>query len=212
MSNSLSIHPRVLLLSGWARRLALLMAGLILFGIGVALMARSGMGLGPWEAFHQGLALHTGLEMGAVSIFVGMAVLLAWIPLRQWPGIGTVLNILTIGTATDMTLVLLPTPEHYAVRLLWMVVGLLLTGLGCGMYLSAKLGAGPRDGVMMGLHKRTGLSIRTIRTLIEVAVLVAGWLMGGQIGLGTVAFAFGIGPIVQPVMRWFGGLPSERGE
>lgn len=208
MNQTLRLHPRTLWLTMWARRLSLLMGGLLLYGIGVGLMARSGLGLGPWEAFHQGIARYVPLEMGTVSIVVGMVVLLAWIPLRQRPGIGTVLNIIFIGLATDATLFLLGPASTFPAQLLLLVVGLLITGLGAGLYLCAELGAGPRDGVMMGLHRRTGLSVRLVRTLIEVSVLLAGWLLGGQIGLGTILFAIGIGPIIQAVMHWFGGLDT----
>jgi uncharacterized membrane protein YczE len=137
-------------------------------------------------------------------------VLLGWIPLRERPGIGTVLNILIIGIVTDFTLARLPVPHLMPVRLIWMVAGIVLIGIGSGFYLSAGFGAGPRDGLMMGLHRRTGRSIRFIRTVIEVSVLVAGWLMGGTVGIGTIAFAFGIGPIVQPVLRRFSRPRATR--
>jgi uncharacterized membrane protein YczE len=189
------------------RRWILLFAGLFTFGTGIAVMVRSQMGLGPWEVFHQGISRHTGLEIGTVSILVGIPILLGWIPLRQRPGIGTVLNILLVGLATNWALSWLSPPDGILLRLLWMAGGILLIGLGSGMYLSARFGAGPRDGLMMGLHERTGFSVRSMRTALEVLVLVVGWLMGGTVGLGTLAFAFGIGPIVQPVMQYFGGLP-----
>lgn len=196
--------------SGFARRWLVFFTGLVLFGLGIAVMVRSEMGLGPWEVFHQGISRRTGLEIGTVGIFVGMLVLLGWLPLRQRLGIGTVLNILLIGLVTNAALGLLPTPHLLLARLLWMAAGIVTIGVGSGMYLSARFGAGPRDGLMMGLHQRTGLSIRLMRTALEVTVLVIGWLMGGTVGLGTLAFAFGIGPIVQPVLQYFGGLPTRR--
>ncbi len=184
----------------------LLLAGLALFGAGVALMVRSELGLGPWDVLHEGISHHTGLQIGTITILTGILVLLSWIPLRQRMGIGTVLNILCIGLATNATLDILESPLGLPLRLLWLVAGILLVGLGSGMYLSSHFGAGPRDGLMMGLHKRTGLSVSAIRTALELSVLLLGWLLGGTVGPGTLLFAFGIGPIVQPVLHFFGGL------
>lgn len=193
-------------LGGQLYRWFLLLAGLALFGAGVALMVRSELGLGPWDVLHQGIARHTGLQIGTVTILTGIVVLLGWIPLRQRLGIGTLLNILCIGLATNATLAVLESPVGLALRLVWLVAGILLIGLGSGMYLSSHFGAGPRDGLMMGLHKRTGLSVSAIRTALELTVLLVGWLLGGTVGLGTLLFAFGIGPVVQPVLHFFGGL------
>ena len=209
MNQSISRPPRSDS-SLWSRRFALLFSGLFLFGVGIAVMAQSRMGLGPWEAFHQGISRQTGLEIGTVSILVGIPVLLAWIPLGQKPGIGTVLNILCIGVVTNAALRVLPMPEGLPVRLLWMVAGILIIGVGSGMYLSAELGAGPRDGLMMGIYRRTGLNVGMIRTLLEVAVLVLGGLLGGTVGLGTVGFALGIGPVVQLVFRILGTAPRQQ--
>lgn len=209
MNQSVSRPPRTDL-SIWSRRFALLFGGLFLFGVGIAVMAQSRMGLGPWEAFHQGISRQTGLELGTVSILVGIPVLLAWIPLGQKPGIGTVLNILCIGVVTNAALTVLPLPESLSMRLLWMVAGILIIGAGSGMYLSAELGAGPRDGLMMGIYRRTGLSVGVVRTLLEVSVLVLGGLLGGTIGLGTVGFALGIGPVVQVVFRLLGTAPRQK--
>jgi uncharacterized membrane protein YczE len=180
-----------------ARRLPMLLVGLVLFGVGIALMADAGLGLGPWEAFHQGIARHTGLELGTVSIVLGVPILLMWLPLRERPGIGTLLNIAVIGVATNLALPVLPQPVETAAQLLEMALGVLVIGIASGMYLATDLGAGPRDGLMTGLHHRFGLSIRRARTAVELTVLVAGFLLGGTVGLGTVVFALGIGPIVQ---------------
>lgn len=181
------------------RRLLHLYPGLVLFGVSLALMVRSGLGLGPWDVFHQGLALRLGLSLGTVVIAVSVLVLLAWIPLRQRPGIGTVSNVILVGLATDAALALLPEPEALAARISYLLAGVLLNAVATGLYIGAGLGPGPRDGLMTGLAAR-GMSIRLARTLIEVSVLVAGWLLGGTVGVGTVLYAFAIGPLVQIVL------------
>ena len=175
--------------------------GLLLFGAGIALMVRSDLGLSPWEVLHQGIARHTGVPIGTVSILMGLPILLAWLPLRQRPGWGTLLNIVLIGLVTDLTLLLLPETHALAPRVALLVAGILMIGIGSGLYLSADMGAGPRDGVMMGLSRRTGLSVRLVRTAIELSVLGIGWLMGGTVGIGTLLFALAIGPIVQFALR-----------
>ncbi len=185
------------------RRLPGLIAGLVVFGVGIAVMAASGLGLGPWEAFHQGIASRAGLALGTVSILVGIPVLVLWWPLGERPGIGTLLNVALIGTATNLALPFLPRPAEPLAGLTMSVAGVLLIGLGSGLYLAADLGPGPRDGLMTGLHHRFGWSIRRARTAIELAVLVAGFLLGGTIGIGTLLFAFGIGPVVQGFLRVF---------
>jgi uncharacterized membrane protein YczE len=184
-------------------RLPGLLVGLVLFGVGIALMAASGLGLGPWEVFHQGIANRTGIALGTVSIIVGIPVLALWWPLGERPGIGTILNIALIGTATNIALPLLPRPGEPVPQLLMSAAGVLVIGLGSGLYLAADLGPGPRDGLMTGLHHRFGWSIRRARTGIELIVLVVGFLLGGTIGLGTILFAFGIGPVVQAFLRVF---------
>ncbi len=179
------------------RRLPGLLAGLVAFGLGIALMARAGLGLGPWEAFHQGIAVLTGLQLGTVSILLGIPILLLWWPLGERPGIGTLLNVALIGTATNIGIAVIPPAVGIPTQLAMMLGGVVVIGLGSGLYLAADLGPGPRDGLMTGLHHRFGWSIRRSRTLVEVTVLAAGWLLGGSIGLGTVVFAVGIGPLVQ---------------
>jgi uncharacterized membrane protein YczE len=185
------------------RRLPGLLVGLVLFGVGIALMAASGLGLGPWEVLHQGIANRTGLALGTVSILVGIPVLALWWPLGERPGIGTILNIALIGVATNLTLPLLPRPTDALPQLAMSVGGVLVIGMGSGLYLAADLGPGPRDGLMTGLHHRFGWSIRRARTGIELIVLVVGFLLGGTVGLGTILFAFGIGPVVQAFLRVF---------
>jgi len=187
-----------------ARRLPGLVLGLVLFGIGIALMAAAGIGLGPWEVLHQGISRHTGIPFGTVSILLGVPILLLWIPLGEYPGFGTILNVVLIGMATNLVLPLLPRPTEPALQVPMMLVGVVVIGLGSGLYLGAGLGPGPRDGLMTGMHHRYGWSIRRARTAVEVAALVIGFLLGGTVGLGTVVFAFGIGPIVQLFLRLLG--------
>ena len=152
--------------------------------------------------FHYGLALHTGLSLGTLVVLVGAVVLLLWIPLRQWPGLGTVANVLWLGIAMDLTLAVLPEFEGLPARTGLFAAALVANGLGGALYIGSQLGAGPRDGLMTGLHLRTGLSLRLIRTVLEATVLVAGWLLGGTVGVGTVAYALLIGPLTQFLMRW----------
>jgi uncharacterized membrane protein YczE len=185
------------------RRLPGLIAGLLLFGFGIALMAEAGLGLGPWEAFHQGLGRITGQEIGTISVLLGIPILLLWWPLGERPGIGTLLNVVLIGSATNGGIALLPSAVGLGIQLAMMLAGLVTIGIGSGLYLAADLGAGPRDGLMTGIHRRFRWSIRRARTFVEVTVLVLGWLLGGTIGLGTLAFAFGIGPLVQVFLGVF---------
>ena len=176
-------------------------------------MAAAGQGLGPWEVFHQGIARRTGLELGTVSILLGVPILAMWLPLREQPGIGTLLNILVIGLATNVALSVLPRPSDLGPQLAMMALGVVIIGFASGMYLATDLGAGPRDGLMTGVHHRFGWSIRRARTAVELIVLVAGYLLGGTVGLGTVVFALGIGPIVQWALGVFdpsGGVARRR--
>jgi uncharacterized membrane protein YczE len=181
-----------------ARRLSQLYVGLALYGVSMALMIRSGLGLDPWDVFHQGLSRLTGLSFGTVTIAVGAAVLLLWIPLRQRPGLGTVSNVLVIGLVVDATLALLPAGGPLAVRIGLLVAGIVANGAATGLYLGARLGPGPRDGLMTGFVARhPDRSVRLVRTVIEITVLALGWLLGGTVGIGTVAYAVAIGPLAQ---------------
>ena len=193
-------------------RLPGLIVGLLLFGIGIAFMAEADMGLGPWEVFHQGIARQLGVQLGTVSIVLGIPILLAWYPLGERPGVGTVLNIVLIGTATNVAMGVLPTVVGQPQQLLVMLLGVVTIAAGSGLYLASDLGPGPRDGLMTGLHFRFGWSIRRARTAVELTVLVLGFLAGGTIGLGTVVFALGIGPLVQVMLRVFDrdGRVSKR--
>ena len=180
-----------------APRVPALLIGLVLFGAGIAMMVEADLGLGPWEALNQGIARQLGLQIGTVSILLGIPILALWWPLGERPGIGTLCNVLLIGTATNVALGLLPTPsaDALAARVILMLGGVLVIATGSGIYLSTDLGPGPRDGLMTGVHHRFGWSIRRSRTAIEVAVLVVGWALGGTVGIGTVVFALGIGPL-----------------
>ncbi|MFF4688631.1 YitT family protein [Streptomyces sp. NPDC001307] len=189
------------------RRLIQLYAGLALYGASSALLVEAGLGLEPWNVLHQGLAELTGLTIGVVSIIVGAAVLLLWIPLRQRPGLGTVSNVFVIGLAMDATLALVPDAHSLAVRVPLLLAGIVLNGAATGLYIAARFGPGPRDGLMTGLHRRTGRSIRLMRTGIESAVVATGFLLGGTIGVGTVLYAVSIGPLAQLFLRVF-AVPS----
>lgn len=185
------------------RRLLQLYAGLALYGASAALLVEAGLGLEPWGVLHQGLAELTGLTIGVVSIAVGAVVLLLWIPLRQRPGLGTVSNVFVVGLAMDGTLALVPEVHALAVRVPLLLAGVLLNGVATGLYITAAFGPGPRDGLMTGLHRRTGRSIRLMRTAIEVAVVVTGFTLGGTIGVGTLLYALSIGPLAQFFLRAF---------
>lgn len=191
---------RAVTLLRWAR----LFGGLWLFGTGIALMVNARLGLGPWDVLSQGVALRTGLRIGTVTMLVGAVVLLLWFFIRERPGIGTVANIVLIGQAINLTLPVLPEFESTPLRFLELLLGMLVLGLGSAFYLGARLGAGPRDGLMLGLHRRTGWSIRVTRTVIEVCALAVGWLLGGTVGVGTIVLALGIGPVVQLMIRLVG--------
>jgi uncharacterized membrane protein YczE len=194
-----------------ARRLTQLYAGLVLYGVSMALMIRSGLGLDPWDVFHQGLARQTGLTFGTVTIAVGAVVLLLWIPLRQRPGLGTISNVVVIGLVVDATTALLPATAPWPVRAGMLLVGIVANGAATGLYLGAALGPGPRDGLMTGyVARRPGRSVRLVRTVIEVTVLALGWLLGGTVGLGTVAYALAIGPLAQFFIPLFAVAPHPE--
>jgi len=170
--------------------------GLAVFGVGVALLLDARLGAAPWDVFHSGVSELTGVPVGTVIIATGVVLLVAWIPLRERPGLGTVLNAVEIGLVVDLVLPLIPEPEPRAGRFAMMLAGVVLIAFGSGVYIGAGLGPGPRDGIMTGLARR-GISIRTARTGIEITVLTVGALLGGAVGIGTAAFALAIGPLVQ---------------
>ena len=192
------------------RRLTQLYAGLALYGASMALIIRSTLGNMPWDVLHQGLAGRMDWSIGAVSILVGALVLLAWIPLRQRPGLGTVSNVVVIGLAVDATLAVVPAPSALPLRVGLLLAGVLLNAVATAAYIGVHLGPGPRDGLMTGLVRRTGGSVRLVRTSIEVAVVVTGWLLGGVLGLGTVFYALAIGPLVQVLLPRLSLTPATR--
>ncbi len=193
-----------------ARRLLQLYGGLALYGASSALLVRSGLGLEPWNVLHQGLAGQTGLSMGVVLTIVGAAVLLLWIPLRQRPGLGTVSNVLVIGAAMDAALAVLPDAHGLPARIAFLAAGIVLNGAATGLYIAARFGPGPRDGLMTGLNRRTGLSVRLVRTAVEITVVVTGFVLGGTVGVGTLLYALTIGPLAQLFLRAF-TVPSAQG-
>ncbi|MFH9063597.1 YitT family protein [Streptomyces coeruleorubidus] len=193
------------------RRLTQLYAGLALYGASSALLVRSGLGLEPWNVLHQGLAERTGLSIGVVLTIVGAAVLLAWIPMRQRPGLGTISNVLVVGMAMDATLALVPDAHGWTLRVGMMVAGIVVNGAATGLYIAARFGPGPRDGLMTGLHQRTGVSIRLVRTVIEFTVVATGFALGGTVGIGTLLYAVAIGPLAQLFLRVFAVPSASRG-
>lgn len=179
------------------RRFVQLYAGLVLYGASIALMVGGGLGLMPWSVLDQGISRSTGLSLGTVTILVGAVVLLGWVPLRERPGWGTVSNIVVIGLALDAALAVLPAVDGLPARIAVTAAGVGLNALATAAYIGVHLGPGPRDGLMTGLVRRTGGSVRRVRTAIEVAVVVLGVLLGGTVGPGTIAYALAIGPLVQ---------------
>ena len=190
-----------------AEKLARCIAGLAFFGFGITLFIRANLGLAPWDIFHKGLSEKLDVSIGLVIVGVGLLLLLLWIPLRQKPGVGTVLNALEIGFVVNLTKPLIGEPDQLMMRTLMVIAGVLVIALGSAMYIGAGLGSGPRDGLMLGLSQRSiggrPISIRAARTVIELTVMIAGLFLGGSIGIGTLIFMFGIGPLVQLVLPRF---------
>jgi uncharacterized membrane protein YczE len=192
------------------RRLPQLYLGLVLYGVSHGLMYRGALGLSPWDVLHSGIVRHTSLTMGQAVILAAVVVLVLWIPLREKPGLGTVSNAVLIGVSLDATLSLVGPPTHLVWRMAFTGGGILLCALASAMYIGAQLGRGPRDGLMTGLHRRTGVSLRVVRTCLELSVLTVGFLLGGSVGVGTVLFAFGIGPLTQRFLpHWIVQLPGS---
>jgi uncharacterized membrane protein YczE len=194
-------------------RLVQLYAGLVLYGVSDGMLLLAGLGVDPWDVFHQGLSRTFGLAVGTWSIIVGAVVLTLWIPLRQRPGFGTLSNVVVIGVVIDLVLATVPAPHGAAVCTVVMLAGVVLNGVATGAYIGAGLGPGPRDGLMTGLAAR-GHSIRVVRTVIELTVLASGWLLGGTVGIGTVVYALAIGPLAHvfiPLFRVPSGSAADAG-
>ena len=192
------------------RRLVQLLIGLFLYGIAIALMVRAGIGLSPWDVLAQGLSIKTGIPFGFVTNLVGLVVLAFWIPLRQRPGLGTILNVLLVGPSAQLGLDLIPQQTELWAQVLFFAAGLALLAVATGLYIGPRLGPGPRDGLMTGLHARTGRPIWMVRTGIEVTVLIIGWILGGNVGVGTLAFALLVGPLCSLTLPFFAiRLPQD---
>lgn len=196
-------RPEWLATTRRARRYSQLLVGLVLYAASITLLVRAGLGSTPWDVLSQGISRRTGLSFGTITVLVSVVVLLVWIPLRQRPGVGTVANVAVIGALVDPFLALLarlPDPLPLGVRIALVVAGIGLNGLATALYVGVRLGPGPRDGLMTGLVARTGRSTRLVRSTIEVVVVTAGWLLGGTVGLGTLAYALAIGPVVHVLL------------
>jgi uncharacterized membrane protein YczE len=186
-----------------ARRLTQLVVGLFLYGFAIGMMVRAAIGVSPWDVLSQGISLHTGIPFGWVTNIVGALVLLLWIPIRQRPGLGTVLNVLLVGTSAQVGLWVIPEMTVLWAQILMFAGGLVLLAIATGLYIGAGYGPGPRDGLMTGIHARWGWPIWIVRTVIELTVLLIGWLLGGNVGVGTIAFALLVGPMVNVTIPFF---------
>ena len=201
--NPLNFRPRAITLF-W------LIVGLFLFGTGETLLIAAGAGVSPWTVFAQGISLTFGISIGMATLYIGIGVLLLWIPLNRTPGVGTILNVIIIAGVIEFFWPFIPTPETYVGMGVQTIAGILLVGLGSGFYLVANLGAGPRDGLMTGLQNRTNAPIAWVRLSIEIAVTIIGWLLGGVVGIGTVMFALGIGPAVSVGLYFVESLSKPK--
>ena len=184
------------------RRIAQLVVGLFAYGIAIALMVQAGIGVAPWDVLTQGIAKQTGLDFGLLTNLIGAGVLLCWIPIRQRPGIGTIANVLLIGPSAQLGLSIFPKQHELVLQLVFFTTGLVLLALATGLYIGARMGPGPRDGLMTGIHARTGWRLWMVRTGIEITVLLVGWALGGNFGPCTIAFALLVGPMVAVTIPW----------
>ncbi|MFG6655231.1 YitT family protein [Scandinavium sp. M-37] len=191
-------------------RLLQLYVGLCLYGISTGMFIRANLGADPWDVFHLGVGNVFSLDIGTVMIITGALVLLLWIPIRQRPGLGTISNVIVLGLAANATMAVLSTPDALWLKAGLMMMAVVLNALATGMYIGAGFGPGPRDGLMTGIHARTGWSLRLIRTSIELTVLIIGYLLGGSVGIGTLVYALAIGPLIQLCLPWFRVQPASR--
>ena len=191
------------------RRVVQLLAGIFLYGFAIAMMIRAGLGVSPWDVLSQGTSLQSGLPFGLVTNLIGLGVLLLWIPLRQRPGAGTVVNALAVGPSAEVGLALLEPQTALTGQIAMFSGGLVLLAVATGLYIGARMGPGPRDGLMTGAHARFGWPVWAVRTGVEVTVLAAGWMLGGSVGIGTVAFALLVGPLVNRTLPLL-NVPAER--
>lgn len=191
-----------------SRRLLQLYVGLSLYGLSTAMFIRADLGADPWNVFHLGVAKLLAMDIGTIMILTGALVLLFWIPLRQRPGLGTISNVIVIGLAADACLSLIPSIDSLLARSVLLAAAVIVNALATGMYIGAGFGAGPRDGLMTGINARTGWSVRSVRTAIEISVLLIGWALGGTFGVGTVLYALSIGPLIQICLPWFRQRPK----
>jgi uncharacterized membrane protein YczE len=194
------------------RRLSQLALGLVLYGLTLAMIIRATLGNSPWDVLHQGMAKHLPISIGTAVILMSLVVLLAWIPLREMPGLGTILNSVLVGLSADVFLGLIEAPSSSGAQWVLLLGGVYLNGVATALYIGSQFGPGPRDGLMTGLHRRTGVSIQVVRTSLEVAVVVVGTVLGGTLGLGTVVYAVAIGPLVQRMLPWAIVELPERSE
>jgi len=199
-------HNEVVML----RRLLQLYVGLSLYGISTGMFVRANLGADPWNVFHLGVGKVFSLDIGTVMILTGALVLLLWIPIRQRPGLGTISNVIVLGLAANATLAVLSTPDSLWLKSGLVMAAVVVNALATGMYIGAGFGPGPRDGLMTGIHARTGWSVRVIRTSIELTVLIVGYLLGGSVGIGTLVYALAIGPLIQLCLPWFRTEPAAR--
>jgi uncharacterized membrane protein YczE len=192
------------------RRIVQLLIGLFLYGMGIAFMVRGEIGAAPWDVLSQGIARHVPLSFGVITILTSIVVLILWLPLRQRYGVGTVLNALLVGPSADVGLLLIPVGQPLWLRIAFFIIGLLVLAAATGLYIGARFGPGPRDGLMTGLHARTGRPIWVVRTGLEIIVVAIGWSLGGNVGIGTLAFALLVGPLCQFFMRIFDVKVPDR--
>lgn len=213
MSNPLSRFVLPVEFGGWragTARVAELLVGLFLYGVAIVFFIRGALGVGPWDVFSLGLVKQTGWSYGIATIVISFGVLLLWIPLRQRLGLGTLANAILVGLSADLAFLFIPAVDHLALQILFLAIGMVMLAFATGLYIGADFGPGPRDGLMTGLRRVTGWPLWIVRTIIEGSALLIGWLLGGPVGIGTLIFAFGIGPLIQLFFPYFERRAARR--